>query len=199
MPECKIFENHIMLGMGGRRRACCRSSEWTLPEGWIVNPKSEEEYQNLPLTREVKSVMKSGDWHSVCQRCRNEERRGIFSMRQSSNRQFSGTPGKIESLEFTISNRCNLSCRSCGHTLSTTWQDYINNNPWYPIPKKNVNTLNEIDLPEIIKWMEGKDWNDVKLVKVAGGEPMMSKKFFDRKQLCQKYKSHVHNKWNILF
>jgi len=169
----------MMIGIDGSRRACCRSSEQLFGKSHKIQSTSEEEYQNLPLTREMKSVMRSGEWHKVCTRCLREESRGLTSTRHFANIDFSGRPGVIEYLEFTISNRCNLACRSCSHTLSTTWQDHIHNNPWYPIPSKHVAKLHEMDLNTILKWMENKDWNHVRYVKIAGGEPMMSKKFFD--------------------
>lgn len=168
-----------MLQINGRRRACCRSREYTFDGTTPIKSKSEEDYQNLQLTRDMKSVMRSGKWHPICSKCQSEEGRGIYSLRQHANDTLSGTPGRIESIEFTVSNRCNLSCRSCGHTLSSTWQEHLHNNPWYPVRKKDIFPLIENDVSDILKWMEGKDWNYVKYIKIAGGEPMMSKKFFD--------------------
>jgi len=179
MPDCKYFENHMMVQINGRRRACCRSQEFKYNNIKQIQSNSEEEYQNLPLTLEMKSVMRSGKWHEVCGKCQREEIRGIKSLRHSANQMLSGIPGRIESLEFTLSNRCNLSCRSCSHTLSSTWQDYLHKNPWYPVRKKDIFPLIEHELSDILKWMEGKDWNHIKHIKIAGGEPMMSKKFFD--------------------
>lgn len=163
-----------MFGIDGGRRACCRSREWN-----VSFPKvyTEKEYQDLPETKELKSVMASGQWHSICERCKIEEERGAESMRQKSLRRYSGAKGRIEFLEFTLSNKCNLACRMCNHKLSTTWGDYARQNPglW----KDEVTPFFEHNLDQIKKWLEGSDLNYLRRVKVAGGEPFMSKRFFE--------------------
>lgn len=163
-----------MFGIDGTRRACCRSREFKVD---FPKVSTEKEYQALPETKELKAVMASGKWHSVCERCKIEEDRGAESMRQKSLRRYTGAKGRIEFLEFTLSNKCNLACRMCNHKLSTTWGDYARQNPglW----KDEVTPFFEHNLDQIKKWLEGSDLNYLRRVKVAGGEPFMSKRFFE--------------------
>lgn len=149
--------NSVNIRNNGDMRICCNTNSYTKNRGIIRKPdgtpynigKDEiDKARNSELLKEVRLKMLNGEWHSECERCRQEEINGIKSRREhevlewgeySGNfdveaaKDVTDTDGSIDTnaqpIEFfdiRYGNFCNLKCRMCGPTESHSWfNDYV--------------------------------------------------------------------------
>lgn len=152
---CPLPWNSINLRNNGDLRVCCNTNSYTKNRGILrkedgvpYNAGRDDlnEARNATLLKEVRSSMLKGEWHSECERCRQEELNGVQSRRGYENDDWGhimehalsntiedGTinPDDFELDYFDIryGNFCNLKCRMCGPTDSHTWyDDFVNMN-----------------------------------------------------------------------
>ena len=71
-----------------------------------------------------------------CEKCYEQDSRGIDSMRAESYRLFDNDNVALECIEISVGRLCNLACVSCGIDSSTTWEEdsYVWNDA--PTPKE---------------------------------------------------------------
>ena len=115
----------------GEAFLCCMSSESV---GNLRNDSIEEIWNNDAM-KKVRYNMTNEKPCTQCQRCYDDEKHGLFSMRNSSNKHFghyikdvAKTESDGKNPEFKIrywdvrfSNICNFRCRYCGPNFSSNW------------------------------------------------------------------------------
>jgi sulfatase maturation enzyme AslB (radical SAM superfamily) len=155
-----------------------------------------------PMTREthsIKEVFDSEYFERIrqnllngvedpnCDYCWELERQGVESFRQISNtllqhEEHGDTDPRIEILDLSLGNQCNLKCRTCIPEDSSLWvkeaydTDYVGELTLKDYQKKIIFLE-----PEDSKFVKDiKDsLKDVRLIKFFGGEPFMMKRTWD--------------------
>ncbi len=144
---CSVPWISMAIKTNGDLRICCHSSG-SKSQGLFKNSQNQniniskiklEDVRNSDLVKEVRSSMLRNEPHEMCQRCDREQQFGLRSRREFENEkwkdQFSVEHAKkATTLEGTVDvelpllqmdirfgNLCNLSCRMCGPTDSTSW------------------------------------------------------------------------------
>ena len=80
-------------------------------------------------------------WDDGCLECKQEETiLNRSSMRQNMNRSF--TSDKIEFVELSVSNQCNITCRMCNSTYSSKWAEVDK----IEIPKQDFHPASHVKL-----------------------------------------------------
>ena len=173
MPACKILENHMCITVNGMWRPCCRFNEDVQPwqERMRVDKYSFDEYRNSEFYQSIKTAQKSG-WHEGCKGCKIAEETGNSSTRLIFNKHLSGVPNRVEYIEISLSNKCNLACRMCGPWASSTWQKLVIDNEEVMSPFHKVSKhFAEIDFKKLVKDI---DLSYLKTIKLLGGEPFIT-------------------------
>lgn len=133
---------------------------------------------------QLRQDMLDGTPRTECQKCYVEEKSGILSMRQKGNTAFESQQinlefEHLEFLEISLDNLCNLECRMCESTFSTKLfardkilydRGFLEYKP-INLNYKTLEVMNSLDLTRL------------KLVKMLGGEPLLSPtlpKFLDK-------------------
>ncbi len=183
---CKFAWSGVTSTMVNTFRPCCRfpfdeNNQYPTTDQVILYGK--QAFNNNFLT-DLRKDMLEGNKRRECEKCYIEEQSGIVSMRQKGNQSFISTTDtlefdKLEFLEINIDNLCNLECRMCNSRFSTklTVRDQLLNDHGLDefLPSKvNYKT---------IEVMAALDLSDLKMIKLLGGEPLISPnltQFLDR-------------------
>lgn len=131
---------------------------------------------------EIKQSMDAGIWHSACERCRMTEaspNTQAQSKRQESLKKYTFSnydknAGLID-LQLAPGYLCNLQCRTCNPTLSSSWvkEDIV---------LRGAAPRNRVDIPikvnQSAKINYSNSWTGVKYVNFVGGEPLYNPEFY---------------------
>lgn len=156
----------------------------------------------LPMTRQthsIEQVFNSEYFESIrqnllkgiedpnCDYCWNLEQQGVESFRQTTNKllqheERGDTEPKIEILDLSLGNQCNLKCRTCVPEDSSLWvkesydTDYTGELTLRDYQKKIIFLE-----PEDSAFINGikESLKHVRLIKFFGGEPFMMKRTWD--------------------
>lgn len=164
MARCLMFKHAMTIGPTGGTRPCCafdtRDVETvTLDQDWQT--RHEAWYQ-----QSLEGWVMPG-----CRQCHDQE--NLYnqrSMRQRYNREFQNAQG-IKHWDLKINNTCNLACRMCDATSSSTWQRIVADNPesglaeHYKFSPKNKWWRDSVGLVD--------QMYDASYVKFTGGEPFL--------------------------
>lgn len=172
MPFCAALTNHLNLDVDRRFRPCCVFR--MTPDALSAGELSWTEYRNSKFYQELKNIMSTDQWHSGCTACKINEDLGLKSQRHDRNFKMSGKGDKIEFIDLFIDRHCNLSCKTCGPWLSSSWQKIVEKNKFISFLKPD--NKNNIDRP-VLEILEDLDLSHLKKVKIQGGEPFLSKNF----------------------
>ena len=199
---------HPFTGLATREdgavKICCRSA----PIGNIKDNTLEEIWNNDAMRLGRKQVL-CGERPEVCKPCFDLEDQGVESLRQ---RHINGVipearinlypnaisrltnsytmPFEFPTMEIKLNNLCNLKCRMCNPTDSTSWNDWTEVEDFYK--KENnflVNSIKDLNLikkPYLDKFDDNPNWWDsfekllpyFRRVEFAGGEPLMDPQHF---------------------
>jgi MoaA/NifB/PqqE/SkfB family radical SAM enzyme len=127
---------HLHSYPTGETYPCChadRSHESCLMGDSKKTPLKE--IWNSTNMKNLRAGMLLDKKSTVCNGCYEQEKHGFFSGRRSANKHHghhinnvleTNTDGHLDKFEMVywdirFSNLCNLSCRSCGHTFSSSW------------------------------------------------------------------------------
>jgi len=166
MFNCNAFTNHLCITVSGFVQPCCRFQGF----------KKKFEYKTLNYKNYL--AVNTDGWVTGCESCRFEEEKGKNSYRTTHNENF-GKSDKIEFLELSLSNKCNLTCRMCGPEASDKWVDLIQENEEL---KKFVGKPNNFEQFSIGKLFSTIDLSNLTHIKYLGGEPFITPEFHF---LCQ--------------
>jgi MoaA/NifB/PqqE/SkfB family radical SAM enzyme len=146
--------------------------------------------------------MLSGIKNPACDSCYQEENLHRQSLRMSFNRQLAHRIYKVDSTQsdgtvsdFSLNyfdsrfnNLCNLSCRSCGPELSSSWHDVavtlgLKDASQKPLLIAGKNKTDVFD--QIVDHLDQLD-----VIYFAGGEPLINEQFYEILDLLDQRKKH---------
>ena len=179
MPQCNILKNHMCIRVDGTWSVCCKFMGAPRPK---IKNTSFDEFRSSQSFKSVVDTMESGEWHQGCGNCKwVEERQRKESLREYANKTYTEQFG-LESIEFSLSNDCNLKCRMCGPRYSNKWVRLIEENPHLiktqAHEKYNPFDDNEVEL-KASEILEGVDVSKLKIIKYLGGEPFISSELIE--------------------
>lgn len=162
MPECKIFDHGVCIGPSGAVRPCCAFMTAGIPNmSWSEDWKPRHEaWRDESKTK----------WLDQCIECKQDEEINGHSLRMYYNEELEYAEG-IKYWDLKINNTCNLACRMCDPTSSSTWQQIVSDNRDKGLNRHYIK-------PVMSKWhKEAKDFLprmvDATHVKFTGGEPFL--------------------------
>lgn len=190
LPFC-----HLYVHPTGLAKPCCRFDVGTLKQVYTIH--SAEEILTVFYSAEWVEIRKAiceGKILPGCHKCYSEDRAGE-SYRSEVNRRAGLTGGELPSgsptidyhaggeprityLEFAPGNMCNLGCRYCETSLSSSWSDhnYVEsekrNGESTPIKRALPSVLQMGRLPNNLV-------SSLTSVKISGGEPFLHRSFLD--------------------
>jgi radical SAM protein with 4Fe4S-binding SPASM domain len=177
---------HMYVEPSGRVYPCCGTRYKNSDTLGNTNSSTLESIWNSSLMRKLRINMLNDVPNDACGRCYEQEKSGFFSMRNSANKHHGHYIGltdqtqpdghfdefKMVYWDVRFNNLCNLRCRSCGPSFSSSWfQDQIKIAPDY---KKDHKALIYAGKYETDLWEQLIEHIDyVDQVYFAGGEPLM--------------------------
>jgi MoaA/NifB/PqqE/SkfB family radical SAM enzyme len=178
---------HMYVEPAGRVFPCCGTSYNSLGSSLgNTNSSSLKSVWNDQPMKQLRINMLNDIPTRTCARCYEQEASGFFSMRNSANKHHghhinlvdnTGSDGTVDNFsmlywDVRFSNLCNLKCRSCGPSFSSSWyQDQLKLAPDY---SKNHKALIFAGKYETDLWEQLIEHIDhVEQIYFAGGEPIM--------------------------
>ena len=225
MTTSKTFCLHPFTGLATREdgaiKVCCRSH----PVGWIQENSLEQIWNNDTMRR-IRGQVLAGERPPECAPCFALEDQGVESLRQ---RHIKGDipearinlypnaldhlhaemtmPFKFPTMEIKLNNLCNLKCRMCNPTDSTSWNDWKEVEEFY-VKENNylVGVIKDLNLdrkPYLDKFDDNPNWwaSFEKLlpyfrrVEFAGGEPLMDPQHFKILDMLKPYGANIELKY----
>lgn len=221
----KTFCMHPFTGLATREdgsvKACCRSH----PVGNIQDQSLEEVWNNKTMIR-IRQQVLNNERPKECEPCFALEDQGVESLRQ---RHINGVipearinlypdalsqlnedytmPFEFPTMEIKLNNLCNLKCRMCNPTDSTSWNDWQQVEEFYDkegnFISNNVRTLNLVRKPYLDKFEDNPNWWNsfekllpyFRRVEFAGGEPLMDPQHFRILDMLKPYGSNIELKY----
>jgi len=216
---------HPFTGLATREdgaiKVCCRSH----PIGNIQDNTLEEIWNNDNMIRIRKQVL-SGERPTECAPCFSLEDQGVESLRQRHiepripesrvtlypdaltklEPDFT-MPFEIPTMEIKLNNLCNLKCRMCNPTDSTSWNDWDQVEEFYKKEDNylvhSIKQLNLISKPYLDKFDDTDNWwkSFEKLlpyfrrVEFAGGEPLMDPQHYRILDMLAPYGNQIEIKY----
>lgn len=159
------------------------------PLGDVRNQSIEEIWNARPL-REIRQKMLNGQTLEGCHLCYHKEKLKRDSLRNSINRDFAHRVSVIDQTrddgyldsqaihywDIRYNNLCNLACRSCGPTSSSSW--YQIHNTLNPGQKLEIPLLQAGQSPDRVFDQISQHLDHVEKIYFAGGEPTMIENFY---------------------
>ena len=158
-----------------------------------------DEIMNSPTRLKISKDLKNGIKHSSCQICWRDEEAGRQSKRQIDNKRFANTTNKhgISNLDISLSNICNLKCRTCNVYKSSFWKEetwdlqllsnkniktreqynkflskytksYDDDSMFWSEVEKNITNLSQLDMYGGEPFLVEKQWRLIKKIVDAG-------------------------------
>ena len=219
------FCMHPFTGLATREdgaiKVCCRSH----PIGNIQDNTLEEIWNNESMKRIRKQVL-TGYRPPECEPCFRLEDQGVESLRQrhingnipeariklypnsvhSMNKDFT-MPFEIPTIELKLNNLCNLKCRMCNPTDSTSWNDWNEVEEFYAKEDnylvKNIQALKLMESPYLDKFTDNPKWWSsfekllpyFRRVEFAGGEPLTDPTHYSILEMLQPYAKDIEIKY----
>jgi MoaA/NifB/PqqE/SkfB family radical SAM enzyme len=216
---------HPFTGLATREdgaiKVCCRSH----PIGNIQENSLEEIWNGDTMKRIRKQVL-SGYRPAECEPCFSLEDQGVESLRlrhikgvipeariklypralESMNSNFE-MPFEIPTMEIKLNNLCNLKCRMCNPTDSTSWNDWKEVEEFYDKENNyianNVRKLNLVKKPYLDTFEDNPNWWDsfeknlpyFRRVEFAGGEPLMDPQHYRILDMLKPYGANIEIKY----
>ena len=120
MPKCAYIDNGVTIGPGGDVRPCCHIYHSD------ISNKEYEDFNWKNSFPKLRKIMENG-WAKECDYCRIEEIKKGESPRTKLDH--FGIEGNQKTIfDLKITNTCNLSCRMCNPTQSSTWDKIVKTN-----------------------------------------------------------------------
>lgn len=179
---CALPFMHYSIKPNNQIKPCCRFMTFLEEHQKDFDPISVNTHTpyaalNSAPMEKIRQAMLKGEVVPGCDKCYKEEAATGISMRTSSNliwdapRYLNGHT-ELRFLEVAFGNYCNLSCRTCGSGLSTSWyDDDLKLKQYYP-DRENAKPILDVEF----NWQPS-DFNLVEEIKFTGGEPMLHPNF----------------------
>lgn len=166
---CPIPWMSLCFGPKSTLRACCHQNG-SMEKNLNANLSTNEIVQ-LKHNQTLRDDMQNGLVPKDCMTCFDTEAAGGFSPRQEYLAKFKfdkAAPIKIEYLDLTVDNNCNLECAMCSSYYSYKIDDFYSG---------------KLNIPKVGKWeINFSDENikellpGLKMLTITGGEPFLSKR-----------------------
>ena len=183
---CIIPWIHLYVNTDGKVYPCCISASRASNTISNIANKSITELMNSPFQSQLRlDMLNDVPREDVCSKCNQEDAAGLNSFRTGINRDFilkiapliektNKSTGEIENPEllnwdFRFSNLCNLRCRTCGDTFSTS---IAAENPAVKM-KKITWVKDETSIDKLRQ-----HYSSVERIYFAGGEPLIMEEHF---------------------
>ncbi len=174
---CKFAWSAVTSTMIDTFRPCCRfplDQDNQYPTTDDILSKGQSAFNN-DFLKTLRQDMLEGKPRAECSKCYIEEQSNVVSMRQKGNFQFTSSAvgtnfEKLEFLEISLDNLCNLECRMCNSRFSTKLnkRDELLNQEGLVGYKSNNVKYKTLELMDVL------DLQDLKMIKLLGGEPLIS-------------------------
>lgn len=166
---CPIPWMSLCFGPKSTLRACCHQNGSM--EKNSNDHFSTEDIVSLKHNQDLRDKMQNGIVPKDCMTCFDTEEAGGFSPRQEYLAKFKfdeSAPIKVEYLDLTVDNNCNLECAMCSSYYSYKLDDFYSG---------------KLNIPRVGKWeINFSDQNikallpELKMLTITGGEPFLSKR-----------------------
>ena len=166
---CPIPWMSLCFGPKSTLRACCHQNGSM--EKNSNDSLNTEDIIQLKHNQDLRDKMLNGIVPKDCMTCFDTEAAGGFSPRQEYLSKFNfdvTAPVKIEYLDLTVDNNCNLECAMCSSYYSYKLDEFYSGK--LNIPRVGKWEINFSD--ESIKGL----LPDLKMLTITGGEPFLSKR-----------------------
>ena len=203
---CMIPWVHMHGFPDGRAYPCCLG-DMDHPIGNLKTHTMREVWNQEPM-KEMRRNMLEDKSCKQCVKCIEQEDNGLFSMRNSANKNFGHHIGlvdqtkedgtfedfKLRYYDVRFSNICNFSCRTCGSLFSSSWYRDEKAAGWTPKHPQIMFTGKHKDdmwdqMQEHIPYVEQIYW--------AGGEPLiMDEHYRVLRELVDREMFHVRLIYN---
>ncbi len=212
---CPLAWGSVALRNNGDYRLCCHANVSANSgilrdaQGLPLNvaTTSVDQVQNHPDLRNVRQSFLSGEWPAACVRCKTEEEAGLKSgrthaLQRVKNEKLEGEfqtrlartqpdgqvdSGGIVEMDVRFGNLCNLKCRSCGPTDSSSWYGdwmQLGNSSFHDsgiTVTLTKDTGRVVASPDRFSWVHDfsvdsilpKDATNLRRIYLAGGEPLI--------------------------
>ena len=185
---CPLPFNHLYVHPTNMASVCCAFRKGEEKKGGLPNIKDYKnlgDHLNHPFVKDIQQKMLKGEKVPGCATCYYAEEHGYESMREKeiytwhkeTFRDF--TPPdldnpKLDFLEMTFGNYCNLACRTCHSDLSHNWID-----DELELKKRGLmdHGSGHTTRINIEKEWHPDDFKDLQYIKITGGEPMLHPDF----------------------
>ena len=185
---CSLLWKHISNEPLGHIRTCCIARERVSDnEGkeFTLGSTSIKEIFHSDYYKNIRQEIREGKLPKNCEPCWQDEANGNISKRQQYNEYANQRYGKIDyqkepdmpaDLQLTLSNTCNLKCRSCNPHNSSKWVKEAEDRGM-PYVKETVE-VDLLDLNNSKFWTEMDEWlPHITQLEIMGGEPFYMKEF----------------------
>lgn len=169
---CNLLWRRLTFSADGTLRPCCRYGAYL-----DVYPDAGSDAiaaYDSAYFRDIRRRMLAGERLAGCEKCYQQERSGVTSLRQASNRDnpapLSPTEriqaAELTSVELFMGRECNLKCRMCMPLLSTKWSEDAKALGYWTIEAPAAAPDPCDRLRPLLKGL--------RVVKLLGGEPMLT-------------------------
>ncbi len=182
---CLLPWTHVMSGIGGYYKPCCNTVTG-FTDLRVENLSLSEAFQSDSMNK-LRAQLSNGEKPSICDVCWIREEKGHRSYRINYLKKFEALleqdlSPKLRYLDLRIDNSCNLQCRMCDPISSDQIWKTINyfkkkdmkipSHYTQKLKGAEKNYFQEKKLAHVLEVLE-----DVRVIKVTGGEPFKSKEF----------------------
>jgi sulfatase maturation enzyme AslB (radical SAM superfamily) len=170
----------------------------------VARLPTDDEVMNSPSAKSARLKMMRGEWPKTCERCRQGEAAGAYSIRHHLNERFDrgrspqwladtapdGTLGHpvVRYADIRLGNACNLQCRMCGPVSSRLWTGVYNDvqpKPYQMAAEELVMIgQNNWVKHESVEALVAKSLDGLEAMHFAGGEPLIIPEMVDVLDMC---------------
>jgi uncharacterized radical SAM superfamily Fe-S cluster-containing enzyme len=186
----------------GSTKMCCMISdsynEISFIKKYEIGTTTIEENFNNSSAVSIRNNLKNGIRDSACQLCWEEEDGGRKSKRLRDNeRYFHEIKWKdrqpftgLAKLELNLGNNCNIKCRTCHPTISSTWMKESfdldhSQEMTFKDYSQNMKRFHQQYDDESPFWLDlANNLETIKQFDFYGGEPFLSKKMWEILKIC---------------
>ena len=156
MPYCKALYNHLFVDVQGYYSPCCFYTE---KKQYHYTDMSWKDFHKSEYMERIRDNMKTG-WDEGCNDCKQLEDQNLPSYRNVVDGYCKSDIPKIEFIEISCNNSCNIRCRMCNQNFSSKWAETLN--------------IEVSGIKNFEKFLSEIDTTDLKIVKYLGGEPFIT-------------------------
>ena len=207
---CVIPWIHLNVNPNGDVFQCCISST----NGLVGNltQESMEDIWNNDRMKSLRLQLLNGHSPRACQKCYEQEAKGIVSFRQGINQQYASVmssvaqqtdnQGSVDKMtlrywDFRFSNLCNMKCRMCVHDFSSSWHsDKIALDGPQSVTSDAVINVADRSIDDLYRVID-QQINNVEEIYFAGGEPLiLDEHYYILEQLIKHGRRDVRLRYN---